>query len=565
MRLHLSASIRRGLALAFALVLICTISIYQRQTTQRTAAVIINTPPSAIALDSRYATTVDPVIPSTKHKRTLHFILPATQMNKLVCKTLFSAGINGYPAPVLLNYNSAFRDAEEARFMKIAAIHKYLSMKVSDDDLVLIMDSYDTWFQLPFDTLIERYYKIQEVDRKKHFSKYIKKQKTSGKKKSSHSNGIIVSSSTAPGADDVDPANTKADEDVAYNRVSEDAEMTPEESAEEEDLKLEDIPPYAEQAVFGADKICWPNPRNSPACKDVPESTLPKDIYGPNTDHDPYEFEVRPRWLNSGNIIGPAKVLKEIYMRAFDVQQRSGVHFSDQLILADIFGKQDLPIRIDYDSLLFQTMTHAHFDVLFLYEAQVGDDEDGSPVIDPITGVSSLTGASLNSNVNDNLEFLQNSKVIDEAFYVNTTRRVSDKYYGWNRVTGNVPAVFHFNGPKIALETWWNKMWWVHDENPVHRLRRLKYVRRTSGVFIDEEGKTFKPWNEMCGKFDMFEYSLSPFDHHKVVPGEFPSLDPEPFILGMDPRKTPSDVLDDFARNNIIDPNKLPGGAKKPN
>ncbi|KAK9478977.1 hypothetical protein V1514DRAFT_329575 [Lipomyces japonicus] len=536
MRLHLNSALRRGLILAIVVLTIVTVSLHQRKPS-KTSAARIKTP--QIANDLLQFGTL---APSAAQERTVHFIFPATQINKLVCKALFSAGLNSYPPPVLLNFNSVFRDAEEARFMKIAAIHKYLTMKVHDEDLVLIMDSYDTWFQLSADTLIERYYKIQEHDRKLYYKKHTRHTKsTSGLDLAAtdpSSSGITVSKSGASGADelipDVSESKPTKKRAVDDNSISHD---------------IEEIPPYAEHAIFGADKVCWPNKRTSAACSNVPNSTLPSGIYGPDTDTDVYEFKVRPRWLNSGNIIGPAKVLKEIYMRAFDVQQRSRIHFSDQLILADIYGKQDLPIRIDYESYLFQTMTHSHSDVMYLYEDLVEDDEDpDAEHIDPITGVSSKSGAGGSANSNDDVNKFENKKLIDDAFFTVKRRRISEKHLAWNRVSGVVPAVLHFNGPKLALETWWNKMWWVHDQSPVHRLQRLKHVRRTSGAFVDDDGTIFKSWKELCGKFDMFEYTPSPFDNVKLRPNAPPSLDPEPFRLGMNPHKSPSDVLRDLSK-----------------
>ncbi|KAK9376019.1 uncharacterized protein V1513DRAFT_411653 [Lipomyces chichibuensis] len=545
MRLHLNSAMRRGLFLGIVIVAIVSVFAIRRQPA-RTAAVVIETPATAasLAFDGLGGTIAkeDGTILSTLARtapgnRVVHFIFPTTTVNNLVCKSLFSAMLNGYPPPALLNFNSVFRDAEEARFMKIAAIHRYLSLKVHDDDLVLITDSYDTWFQLPFKTAISRYYSLQERDRLAHLAKYSKKIKEGNKKaKSSHSTGIIVSSSNAAGGDKIDPAVTAADVAAASGDKVFESDFPAEEGV--------DIPPYAEHVVFGADKICWPNPKDSPACTNIPESTLPKDIYGNETDKDGYDFMIRPRWLNSGNIIGPAKVMKEIYMRAFDIQQRSPIHFSDQVILADIFGKRDLPIRIDYESYLFQTMTHSHADLLFLYEDQVEEGDDpNADIIDPITGVSSATGARGNANSDERIDEFEDKQLVDAAFYTKKTRRQSDKYLAWNRVSGNLPAVLHFNGPKLPLETWWGNMWWVHDQSPVHRLQRLKHVRRTGGAFVDDDGTQFKSYKEICGKFDIFEYAPAPFERGRVPEGSSVSLDPEPFLLGMDPRKTPSDVL----------------------
>ncbi|KAK9446930.1 uncharacterized protein V1518DRAFT_397759 [Limtongia smithiae] len=479
--MFLRFSLRRLVFLAVLSFLIITLSI-MGQKPPRQAAVAINTPvihaPNIV--NQRSVTIVGK---KASQKRNVHFLLPATAINKLACRTIFSAELNGYPAPVLVNFDATFRNAAEARFMKIAAIHRYLQLRVADDDLVLIMDAYDTWFQLSFDTFISRYYKLQELDRAHHYEVHAK-------------------------------------------------DAT--------------VPEFLEQAIFGGDKVCWPNPPNSAACKNVPQSTLPKNIYGPETDKDKYQYRWRPRWLNSGNIIGPGSVLKEVYKRAFDIQQKSTAHYSDQLIIADIYGMQDLPIRIDYESYLFQTMTHSHSDIMFIQDEQIEVDDIAALVHRPylpsgVHGINTPKNSPQRRGESDDDYALR--KLVDDAFYTNTSslRVKSEKNIAWNRITGNSPAVLHFNGPKVALETWWNKMWWVYDQSPVNRLQRLKKVRKTGGMFIDDDGTKFATFKEMCGMFDVYEHTSSPVDNMPVTPGSWPSLDPEPFRLGMDPTKSPSD------------------------
>lgn len=73
--------------------------------------------------------------------------------------------------------------------------------------------------------------------------------------------------------------------------------------------------------IVGAEKNCWPFSRRDPQCRDLPESPLPRDVYGEETDkyHAKipensrpalskdaiYEYgpldTIRPRFLNSGS------------------------------------------------------------------------------------------------------------------------------------------------------------------------------------------------------------------------------------------------------------------------
>ncbi|KAK9458562.1 uncharacterized protein V1516DRAFT_682487 [Lipomyces oligophaga] len=480
------------------------------------------------------------VLKATKaKKRALHFLLPATQLNKLVCKTMFSAFINDYPSPVLLNFESVFRNAAEARFMKIAAIHRYLQLKTHDDDLVLIMDSYDTWFQLSFETLIKRYYQIQEEDRIAYYSKHnvtiVNTFDSSHDAVHESQSSIEEFTSSAPGGENVRPEPIQRRTNVL--RRAEDNEEN-REALEISDETEAAIPPFQEEAIFGGDKMCWPNAKSSKACTNVPESNLPPNIYGPSTDDDVYAYRMRPRWLNSGNIIGPAKVLKEIYRRSFEIQKRSKAHFSDQLIVADIYGEQDLPIRIDFESYLFQTMTHSHSDVVFLYNDEIDRDEPEHQ------NVCHLSDEPIIKEEDISPEF-RFEGVLNSVFLANVTGRIrkSDHHFAWNRVSGHMPVVLHFNGPKLPIDTWWNKMWWMKNDSPKLRLARLRYARRKGGAFVDDDGTKFKSFKDMCGKFDMFETVMSRFDKAFIKQGANPSLDPEPFRIGMDKNKSPSDIL----------------------
>ncbi|KAK9450329.1 uncharacterized protein V1518DRAFT_203971 [Limtongia smithiae] len=436
------------------------------------------------------------VIGAGDFKRKVYFLLPSTQVNVLACKTIFSSTLNGFPKPVLLNYGITFRTEFEAHFMKIAAINEFLQHKDLDaDDIVLIMDAYDVWFQLPFSTLLDRYFRLQDGDR------------------------------------------------VKYNSQR---------SATD--------PPFAERVIFGADKRCWPNNVKSPACTAVPESTLPEDIYGPNTDNDRFAFRNRGRWLNSGNIMGSVGSMRVVYGRAYDFAKNMKAHFSDQFVVAEIFGRGNVPIRIDYESYLFQTMTLSHADVLFIDEEQVESDAD----LDVDLTAPGNEYKELRAWIRDNrpdvpfyAEDRNPKTVTDEnllqmitaSFLTKRNSKPSRRHIAWNRVSANTPVLLHFNGPKAALDTWWNKMWWVYDNGPKRRGVLLDYAYDNGGMYVDINRTDYRSYDNMCGEFDIWEFKGGKFDNKAIRPGSWPSLDPEPFIVGMDPSKSPSDgwqkLLDD--------------------
>jgi hypothetical protein len=79
----------------------------------------------------------------------------------------------------------------------------------------------------------------------------------------------------------------------------------------------------------------------------VPNSTLPSDIYGPQTDTDigdeknPY-LKLRQRFLNSGVAIGTVKAMRNLYTEALARVDKDPNFGSDQYVISEIFGEQEL-------------------------------------------------------------------------------------------------------------------------------------------------------------------------------------------------------------------------------
>ncbi|KAF8421370.1 hypothetical protein EV426DRAFT_509622, partial [Tirmania nivea] len=202
------------------------------------------------------------------------------------------------------------------------------------------------------------------------------------------------------------------------------------------------FPPGA--VVFGADKLCWPNTASSAACRLPPESTLPNDVYGVNqTDNDPGGYRVRPRYLNSGTVLGGWRGVREIYKRAKELGEgRGGKVWSDQGVLAEVWGgelereqmkESELAMVMDYESRLFMTMTHAHEDLQWEI-------------------VNITTSADINSDL-----YLTRTHL--------PTLLHNELFLAKNIISNSTPALLHFNGMKFPLGNnkdagWWNRMWW---------------------------------------------------------------------------------------------------------
>lgn len=111
--------------------------------------------------------------------------------------------------------------------------------------------------------------------------------------------------------------------------------------------------------IFGAGKRCAPNQVHTVACYPIPQSPLPDDLYGANTDtimgRNKYT-SLRQRYLNSGYIMGPAGDMRKMFRRAWEkvqgikdhIEWDNGshgsdfmYHGSDQSIFNTMLGEQE--------------------------------------------------------------------------------------------------------------------------------------------------------------------------------------------------------------------------------
>lgn len=217
----------------------------------------------------------------------LHLLLLAPTASPDLCKTVLSTFLLDYPPPTLINWKKEWsgEDADQERnAAKIRGVYDYLQdakNNVADEDLVLIVDGHDVWFQLPSEVLIEEYQRLiadaNERSRRKH------------------------------GPMDGKPW----------------------------------LPRFRHSIVFGADTACWPNADNSTACKAVPESPVPKNVPGGLALDAGIPLN-RPKYLNAGTVMGPAEDLMALYEEAMKRPQYHLQHGADdQYVLAEIFGEQE--------------------------------------------------------------------------------------------------------------------------------------------------------------------------------------------------------------------------------
>ncbi|CAG9946321.1 unnamed protein product [Clonostachys rosea f. rosea IK726] len=237
----------------------------------------------------------------------LVLVLPADKPGLSVCKTVTSALALGYPMPVLVNWGADPRERwgnkGGSNLLKITGVLEYLDEmlggesldghRLRPEDLVAMVDPSDAWFQLPPEVLLARYHE---------------------------GNG---------------KANKRLEKEWAGR------------SGEEMPVK--------QTIIASAQKRCWPTQDMGPDphCDKLPASPARKDLYGSKTDIEQPEDEskrfhdLRPRFLNSGFIIGPAADLHRYFRRVKEKLDRKlgeGERFiqTDQGIFAEVFAEQEI-------------------------------------------------------------------------------------------------------------------------------------------------------------------------------------------------------------------------------
>ncbi|KAH7162075.1 hypothetical protein B0J13DRAFT_632887 [Dactylonectria estremocensis] len=226
-------------------------------------------------------------------------VIPADGPNPDLCKLITSAIALGYPSPVIVNWGETSFKVEGGFWGpylgKISGTLEYLDRVtlpdtnkgdiLTDDDLVLIVDAYDVWFQLPPNMLLQRYHE----------------------------------------------SNRKANARLAKQWGTSD-EM-----------------PMKQTVIVSAQKRCFPTLKEGSNlhCDAVPESDLMPDVYGPQTDANANHYhEVRPRFMNSGSFMGPAGDMKRYFRRVKERLEKGLAselpYPGDQGIFAEIWGEQEV-------------------------------------------------------------------------------------------------------------------------------------------------------------------------------------------------------------------------------
>jgi len=294
---------------------------------------------------------------------------------------------------MLINWAKEFNSSNPPNEGKLSGVLEYINTlgPDRDDDLVLVIDGYDTWMQLRPGVLIERYFDINE----------------------------------------------RADCRIQA-RLGQDAVL-------QEKIQ--------QRIVFSAQKQCSLD-ADDPGCYAVPESTLPRDVYGPQTDkyvldEENPDVKFRPRYLNSGVGMGDVAAMRKLFRHALDpaallIELTDGSPFE--------FG-----IGLDYESLL------GHPTMFAEYESEWIRHNDSTF----ITDVSRIQGISPPriSRVPEDI-----TRSLRPFWSANGAKDGLPQDLDWGNVplhtnlwTGNVPAIIHHNAHVQNMaslkERHWTRTW----------------------------------------------------------------------------------------------------------
>ncbi|KAJ4371536.1 hypothetical protein N0V83_004755 [Neocucurbitaria cava] len=219
-------------------------------------------------------------VPANLKKTTpnFHLLMPAESDTDGFCKTTLSAMLLNYPPPTAVNLYTAFENEIQWERDILNTTLNYLSNAkyVQDEDLVLIVDGKESWFQLPSDVIVTQYKRVLEDANIRLLEKY----------------------------------GVNADGFQKFNQT----------------------------IVFGADKMCQ---SDDMACKYVPPSVLPDDIYGQEMGRRIADMPAK--FINSKMVMGPASDLRALYLAALQkFEANRSQSQTVQSVIATIFGEQQL-------------------------------------------------------------------------------------------------------------------------------------------------------------------------------------------------------------------------------
>ncbi|CEJ54890.1 hypothetical protein PMG11_01178 [Penicillium brasilianum] len=460
-----------------------------------------------------------------------HLLLPASGYHFRLCRALASATALGYPVSVLNGWmKEGDLDASKTHLAKVRTVMQYLDSlpPSSDDDLVLMIDGYDVVFQIPPDTLIERYFDITKAASARLALR-------------------ARANSTEPLTGDNAPRQT---------------------------------------ILFGPEKVCYPVDWSRVGCWAIPQDIgIPRGAFGPDDGQLHHNL---PRWLNSGTIMGPARDMRLMFAATLD---RIAQHYdpnhefsdSDQMYMSDVWGVQEyarsmnelreyfhgdvdlnvafptydvervLPnvtadqkteyhIGVDYQSGLFQTRAGSdHVLEMLTYneKTEVNGTTNFATVIQNIPETPNFTPYKIYLPSNLASSITRILRLVEPA--VGAIPNVTELRLETNVVTKNIYGLFHSTGGKDYIDKLWTQLWFFPYVRPL--FEAMVPALQAGRVITVADGRTWVPshalptnssvtegvnatgawadidggwlsWQELCGAFEaeVFDGYTPPMD-----------------------------------------------------
>lgn len=408
----------------------------------------------------------------------VHLLIPGNRANSRICRTLSSSIINDYPPPTIINWGQNEGDDSmngyDMTTGKNWGVLKYLRAlpPEADKDLVIMVDAHDVVFQLPLGLVLQRYASVNKQ---------------------------------------------------AVSRLNQ--QHGPEEVVKHR---------LAQTIIMGAEKFCWPLDHRHPACWAVPESTIRPDAYGNATDQA--TATNRPRWLNSGTVMGPVDDLRALYEWAHVLWMAYDTWGGDQDYFSNIYGRQELSRQrlrgsrewvfgfgehFNEDELVWPHMEIQHTDYHLGVDTASLVFQALNEALDDLSSVvhSNGTDVDVKDRQHGTADIYQTPFPFPEDL-LHSQLPIGGRWEhavgaGWrdmrlfsNFHSRSIPAILHYNGDKSRMDNWWHLQWWTSQGQELLHLRTSD-----PGFQIRTDANETLRWEDMCAEFEeqVFVNPIQPY------------------------------------------------------
>lgn len=398
----------------------------------------------------------------------LHVLIHANNKGVNLCKSVASAGSLNYPVPTILSWNAEFNNVGLVgggiEVAKIDDVEDYTNnifkrFGKRENDVVIIVDGYDTWFQLRPDVMLERFF---EINRK--------------------SNNRVV------------------------RRMGQ---------------KTMDAGGIKHRIVFGAQSECTGR-KEDPACWVVPESTLANNVYGSGKGGERFLNSgfimgelgaLQKLFKKAKHLIDEDReraTVQDVMTKIFGDQElhREALHrhfrgaslFNRFFRFIRLYGEEPAPavneaefnIGLDYSSLLSSKSQDSSATHAFL----IRNDTTA------LTSITQKAGAKTSSGTYKLPNDIQRSL---DPYWVRNPNPILPKDQSWldsslytNLFTGAIPATIHQTSVRIDPEpnpsnprvAGWGKMWFQPYLRPLLDEHVNEPYRSIATLSSEERGDT---------------------------------------------------------------------------